>query len=348
MNTRGLGLLALAAILVGALALWFSREPAAGPGTLVGTKVLPDARARVNEITELRLAKGDGSKTSLRRSGQAWQVAERGYRADSGKVRKLLLDLTGLEVLEEKTEDPASYALLGVEDVKGPQAAGVLVEIVAPQATRTLIVGRPSGSRESFVRVVGRPVSLLVRPQLSIEADPRRWLDTALLDVDAARVQRVEVRPASGPAYAAVRERPGAPDLAIEPLPKGRELSGPSAATALASGLDDLTLDDVKAADPAAAPAPLHATISTFDGLVVEFAGHRDGAHGLVTVAAHYDAELAKRFADQARAASLHAAPAVEKEAAAIAARAQDWQFELPAWKFDAIFRPVEEMLKPR
>lgn len=348
MSTRGLGLLALAALVVGALALWFSREPAAGTGTLVGTKVLPDARARINEITELRLAKGDGSKTSLRRSGQGWQVAERGYRADSGKVRKLLLDLTGLEVLEEKTHDPASYALLGVEDVKSPQAAGVLVELVSPQATRALVVGKPSDSRASFVRVVGQRASLLVRPQLSVEADPRRWLDTVLLDVDAARVQRVEIKPASGPAYAAVRERPGAADLAIESLPKGREPSGPGAATALASGLDDLALEDVKAVDPAAAPAPLHAKVSTFDGLVVELAGHKDGARGLVTVAARYDAELAKRFADQARAASLHAAPAVEKEAAAIAARAQGWQFELPGWKFDAIFRPLEELLKPK
>ena len=32
-------------------------------------------------------------------------------------MRKLLLDLANLEVVEEKTSEPANYAQLGVEDV---------------------------------------------------------------------------------------------------------------------------------------------------------------------------------------------------------------------------------------
>lgn len=348
MSPRRVGLLVLAAIAITVLALWPGRKPSETGGALAGTKVFPDARAQINEITELRVLRGDGAKTTLRRGKHGWEVAERGYPADSGKVRRLLLDLTGLEVVEEKTHDPASYALLGVEDVAGPQATGVRVEFVSPQATRALIVGKPSGSHASFVRVVGQPASLLARPQLMVDASPRRWLDTTLIDVDAARVQRVEVTPASGPAYVAIREHPGAADLRIESLPKGRELSGPGIATALASGLDDLALDDVRAADPAAAPGPLHARVSTFDGLVVELTGHKDGTHGLVTIVARHDDALARRFADPVKTASPHTAPDVGKEAAAIAARTRGWQFELPGWKFDAIFRPLEEMLKPR
>lgn len=347
MSARRLGLLAIAALLVAAGALWLSSSRS-DRDTLAGDAVLPEARARVNEVTEVRLSKGDRSRVTLRRAEGAWQVAERGYPADSGKVRKLLLDLTGLEVIEEKTSDPANYPLLGVEDVKGTHAAGVLAEIVSPQVTRSIVVGKPSGTKASFVRVAGRPTTLLASPQLSLETDPRRWLAAELLDIDAARVHRVEINPASGPPYSAARDQPGAAELEIAALPRGRELSSPGAATALAAGLDGLTIDDVKAADAGRTPQPLRAKFSTFDGLVVELAGHKDGTRGFVTVEARYDAALASGFAGMAKEAKLPAATEVEKEAAAVTARSRGWQFELPAWKFDAIFRPLEELLKPR
>ena len=56
-----------------------------------------------------------------------WTVGERDYPADSGKVRKLLLDLAALSVVEEKTRIPENYPALGVEAVRSvpPQNRGL-------------------------------------------------------------------------------------------------------------------------------------------------------------------------------------------------------------------------------
>ena len=47
--------------------------------------------------------------------------------ADTTKVRKLLLDLGALNIVEEKTRLPANYPQLGVEDVSSPKASGTAV-----------------------------------------------------------------------------------------------------------------------------------------------------------------------------------------------------------------------------
>lgn len=381
-SARRVGLLLLAALLVAGAALWLAGARSTR-ATLTNQPVLPEARAQVNDITEVRISRGNGSKLTLRRTAQGWQVAERSYPADAAKVRKFLLDLTGLEIVEEKTADRANYARLGVEDVTGAQATGTLVEIVAPKGTQKLIIGKASDGRATFVRIADRPASFLARPQLTIEAEPRRWLDTALVDVDAARVRRIEVLPAKGQRYATVRPSPGAAELEVESLPRGRELSGPGAATALATNLDDLAFDDLRAADAGGAadgtagaagrgePAP-RAIFTTFDGLVVELAGRKADTRTFVTVAARHDPALAvaqqnapgpkeataKADAVKPGAAKPHAASKdapkprsaaeVQKEAAAIAARAKGREFEIPSWKYDAIFRPLEELLEPR
>jgi hypothetical protein len=39
---------------------------------------------------------------------------------------------------------------------------------------------------------------------------------------------------------------------------------------------------------------------------------------------------------------------ATADEAAKLAARTRDWQFEIPNYKYDGMFKPLEELLKPQ
>src|SRR5215510_13763593 len=118
MSQRRVLALLIAAVVVIAGALWLSytqRQP--HRDVAVGQAVLPGLSGALNDVTEVRIAKGDGTHVTLRKRPADWEVAERAYVADSGRVRKLLLDLGELKVVEAKTSDPASYARLGVEDV---------------------------------------------------------------------------------------------------------------------------------------------------------------------------------------------------------------------------------------
>ena len=175
------------------------------------------------------------------------------------------------------------------------------------------------------MRGVGQPQSLLAAPQLSLDSDPKRWIERAIVDIPQDRIKQVAVKPATGPAYTVAREKKEQTDFTVSDVPKGRELSSPSAANPLAGTLAALTLDDVRR--PPADAAPEQATYQTFDGLQLVVTGRKDGDRRFLAVAA---TSTAKESA---------------KEAQTLEARLKGWEFEIPGYKYDAIFRPIEELL---
>jgi hypothetical protein len=238
--------------------------------------------------------------------------------------------------VEEKTRTPDNYPQLGVEEVNSPKASGTRVEAVTPTKTYALIVGKSSSAKSGYVRMVGVPQSLLAAPMITLDADPHHWLDHTLIDIPQDRVKEIAVKPADGTGYTATRATKEQPDFTVAGIPKGRELSSSSAADSIASSLAALTSDDVRrtsTAQPAAStsavgapatpvgtaapPALSHAIFHTFDGVEIDVAGHKEGTKTFVS------------FTEQPPNAQL-----------------KDWEYEIPSYKYDAIFRPLDELLK--
>lgn len=330
MTPRRVAILLVAAVLVVAFAIWLSSQRHLERATSAGDLVLPGLESALNNVTEVRLTKGDQTHTTLKKGGTGWVIAERDYPADSGKIRKFMLDLGALNVVEEKTRTPANYPLLGVEDTTSPKATGTRVTVVTPTKTYELIVGKTSSGKSGYVRVPAKEQALLAAPSLTVDADPKHWLDHTLIDVAQERVKAIEEKPSDGPAYTASRDKKEQPDFAVSTLPKGRELSSPAAADPIAGALGGMTLDDVhKAGAPPADAKISHAIYHTFDGLDVDVAGRKDGSHDLVTFTAH---STAKETADEAQ---------------KLTTQLTGWEYELPSYKYDAIFHSLEDLLKP-
>ncbi len=320
-----LGLIVAGAVLVGA-GLWLtsrqggneSAEDAKGP-------VLALRRQDLNAVTRLNLYKGDGSHTTLSREASRWLVTERGYPADSGQVRKLLLDLSALQVEEQKTADPALYAKLGVEDPKSFQTGSTGLDIDVNGRTLGLIVGHSYGTRSVYLRLRGQGRSVLATPQLAPDADPRHWLDRALLDIAPERITQVAITPQGGPDYTVRR---AGSDFVVTPIPKGRELGDPAAAGSQAGALAGLQLDDVRRTGTQAAVA--HATYVTTDGLTLTLSGIQDAEQRYISIAVS------------------GSSPAAQTQARDLNARLAGWQFEVPGYRYDALFRPLEPLLNPK
>ena len=331
MTPRRVAILLAAAIVVVAFAIWLSSQRHLERATLAGDLVLPGLKIALNDVTEVRLGKGDQTRTTLKKGSTNWVVAERDYPADSGKIRKFLLDLGDLSVVEEKTHTPANYPLLGVEDTTSPKATGTRVALVTPSKVYELIVGKSSGGKSGYVRVPTQEQALLAAPSLTVDADPKHWLYQTLIDIAQERVKSVDEKPAEGPAtYTVSREKKEQSDFTVSNIPKGRELSSPVAADPIAGALGGMTLDDVhKASAPAADAKVSHAIYHTFDGLDVDVTGHKDGTHDLVTFAVHSSAKE------------------TEAEAQKLTTQLTGWEYELPSYKYDSIFRSQEELLKP-
>src|SRR5207302_1192379 len=279
-------------------------------------------------FTAIALRKGDGTHVTLKKEAASWSVGEREWPADASKVRKLLLDLGALNIVEEKTRLAANFPKLGVEDVSSPQASGTRVEIVSPARTWALIVGKSSSAKSGYVRVAGAAQSLLAAPLLTVDADPKGWLDRSLIDLAPDRVRQVEERPATGPSFNLTRDKKEQTDFSVSPRPVGRELSSAGVANPIASALSSLTLDDVARAGSSPDPKAAHALYRTFDGLEVEVAGRKSGTRSLASLRARSTAKE------------------TEAEAGKLNARLGGWEFEIPDYKYGAIFRPLDELLK--
>jgi hypothetical protein len=329
MNGRRVGMLLGAALVIILLALWVSSRKVQIADNAAGSPVMKALKAQLNDVTEVRIAKGDGSKSTLRKQPTGWIVGEREYPADTTKVRKLLIDLSALNTVEAKTSDPAKYALLGVEDVSTPTATGTRVEAVTGQQVHGVIIGKTSGSKSAYVRAIDSKQSVLATPIVQAEADPKHWLDTTLLDIPETRIQEIEVAPSGTPAYKVAREKKEQTDFTVTPVPKGRELSSASVANGYGSALVLLALTDVKKQDGV---KPItqepRVTFRTFDGLELQITGRVEGDHRLIMIAPR---STAKETADEAQ---------------KLEARVNGWMFEIPNYKYDALFRPLEEMLK--
>jgi Domain of unknown function (DUF4340) len=329
MNARRAIWLLIAGVLVIAFAIWLSSLRHLERATLAGDMVLPGLERGVNTVTQVALRRGDETHATLTRQGPQWTVAERGWPADRGKVRKLLLDLGALNVVEEKTRLPANYPQLGVEDVTSAKASGTRVEVLSPGTKWALIVGKPSSAKSGYVRIVDHAQSLLAAPLLSVDADPKAWLERALLDVAPERVREIEEHPAAGPGFTASRTKAEQNDFTVAPLPKGRELSSPGAADALAAALSSLTFEDVGKAAATADGKADHAVFRTFDGLEVMLSGRKDGTRSLLSLAAQSSAAAGAADAQQ------------------LSARLAGWEFQVPDYKYAAIFAALDDLLKP-
>ena len=271
-------------------------------------------------------------------TAKGWVVAERNsYPASLDELRKTLVGLAALETIEPKTARPDWYHYVDLDPP--PRGNGILIAaydgsgrtITSVILGKSEDIGDPGGAIGLFARKTDERQSWLVRSVFEPRADPADWMSKAVVDVDRARVQEVDVAPASGPAYAVKRDKPSDPDFTLSPVPKGREVSDLAAPDGVASALSGFTFDD---AEPANKLDFSHATkvvTKTFDGLTVTANVVAQGTDDWATLSA------------QATPGNLN----TQQEVSQINGRAAGWAYKLPAFKGQLFTTSLESLLKP-
>jgi hypothetical protein len=183
---------------------------------------------------------------------------------------------------------------------------------------------------------------------------PPAWIDARLFNVPASSVQSVELKPAAGPRYVLHRakpveakpgeadsqkpkpgdqkpgeQKPGGPKaveadagFALETVPAGRKALEAKQLTPSRVALLDVRAEDVAKASDIDFSKPTQAIFTLSDGNVLTLTGTAIGDKRWIEIQATKDATLA--------------------------AKAQNRAFELASYKYDAIFRPLDELLVPK
>ncbi len=349
----GLLIAALAAI-SGALYLSSQRNLARDAH---GLPLLPALARELNTVTSLSVMKGSTTPSvTVHKQGEQWTVAERGnYPADVAKLRSVLLSLSNAKIREEKTSDPANYSTIGVEDPTKPGATGSQIELVTKGGKHDVIVGK-AVDQGNFVRRAGEKASYIVDPGISPEAEPRYWIDTRLLDIPVDKIQSIQFKPQTGPAYslrrvseaaakpaegkgvgpkavapatatpaptapapAAPPAAPAASKFVLEGVPSGRQAVDSQTLAPSPSIFSNLTDDDVAPAGDIDFSKASIVTVTLADDSVLTFTGTAIGEKRWIQVTAPKDASLS--------------------------AKANGRAFEIATYRYDTIFRPLEQLL---
>ena len=320
MNRTRLLWLAAGALLVIAGALQLSAQRNRPPAPAQEAPLIAGLAGELDAVNTVSVRKG--AAVTLRLTDKQWTVAERGdYPADAAKVRKLLLALGDAKIVEEKTSNPENFAVIGVEDPAKPGAASTEITVAARDGSHAIILGKPTG-QGNFARRSGDNQSFVIEPAIFAEAEPRAWIEPRLIDLQASAIQRIDVKQAGGASYSIRRVKAGADDFELQGVPPGRKAVDSRALAPSATLLSGLTAEDVAPAGDIDFGKPIEATLTFADGKVLTLDGAQAADKRWIRVTACPD-------------------PGLE-------ARTRDRAFLVASYRYDAIFRPLEQLLVPK
>ncbi len=312
--------------------------------------LLPDLKARLNDVTSVTIASGDESAT-LERRGERWTVADReGYAADTGKLRAGLLALADAARLEAKTANPERHAELGLA---GDDSTRVV--LTGEGVDTAVILGNVAQRSYRYARLDGADQTWLIDGNPELPAAAADWLVKDLLDVDADDVVSVTITHADGEKIVISASDDVDAQYRVADIPDGRELRYASIVNAVAGVLNGLSLEDVRAAGEG--EHDVETVFRSADGLVVTARRHEiDGVSWFAFDAEAASAPPADEVAAEDDGGDAPDAPAADdsedtvpaaERAATINAAVDGWLFRLPTYKRDQLTRRWEDLLKP-
>lgn len=336
--------------------------------------LVPSLSTSADTVSKIELSSGDTALTIVKSADGTWAVASKGgYPAKPDAVRDLVRGLARATTIDERTSDPTLYARLGVQD-PGPGTPAdapdkptlVALHDSAGTSLATIIVGKivqgaaPSGQGEArFVRKAGEAKSWAVQglPPISLQA--ATWLDTELLKIEQARVDRVTIEHLSGP-QATLPEgatveiarhstspeaqgpsptppTPATGDFDLVGLPAGRELNSTYILSSIAGSLASLRFDDVKPRESIVTSDAAPRTVTTFKT-----------KDGLTLTARIYDIVGASWVVfDASTTPAGTVSETAASEAQSLNTRLAPWAFSLPSYTLRLLTSGYDTLLKP-
>ncbi len=150
MQKRSLGaLMSVTALMVVLATVALATAPSgtgpAAPGA--DERALPGLAARLNDVALVEV-KRSGLDLTFIRDGNAWLTEQKSkYPADAGKVRRIVLALSDMTLVEPKTGEPSLYPRLQVEDPGDGKSTLVTIKDKSGNDIARLIVGKYSYDR---------------------------------------------------------------------------------------------------------------------------------------------------------------------------------------------------------
>lgn len=296
---------------------------------------VPGLAGKLGEIATVEVRRS-GLDLTFVRKGDNWLVKQKAdYPADSAKIRRIVLALADMTLVEPKTAEPALYPRLEVEDPGKGKSTLVTLDGKSGATLARLIVGKRSfdrlgeGNDGVYVRKPGERQSWLARGSLDFSDQTPNWLARRIVDIPDKDVAKVVLTQPDGTALDLSRAKADA-KFAVENPPKDAKYKSETALGEPAMALETLDLDDVQ--PTAKLPVPdkgvTTAAYTTFDGLTVTVKLFPHDGKDWIAVGA---------------AGSGKSAAAAKK----IDEKTAPWVYAIPSYKAKMMKEKLADLLKP-
>ena len=316
--------------------------------------MFPKLQDRLNDVVKIEIETKEET-FSIERREAIWTLPSRdNFPADLSVVRRTLIDLAALELVEKKTAQAARHKSIGL-DAPSEGGEGVLVRIYGgddlPIAGAIVSSFQPGGGADRlYVRWPREDQTWIAKGDLDLSERVEQWIATDILDIKRSDIQAAEVVPFEGPAYRLSRDSADTPDFVLETVPEGRKTKPAFSWNTTGFALTSLNISDVRSTTAAWSLDKGLVTYELFDGSVLTFglaAGDKD-LNWLTLVDA---AAAPRKRREPGDAPTAENIPELgndpEGRIADIRSRMDGWDFAIPQFKFEQFVKPLEELLEP-
>lgn len=297
-----------------------------------GQPALPGLTARLGYLAWMRVEHGAMTADFAQIGGQ-WTIVEKGnYPASAARVRRVLVDLADLTLVEPKTKLPDFYARLGLDDPRNGQSTLISLQDRTGAKLGELVIGksRPDllGGDENgiYVRKPGDPQTWLARGSIDLPKDIVGWLNRTVIDIAPSRVATVAMTGADGVTLSLKRD-PGSGHFTVVDAPPDAKLKTPAVLALPANALAGMEFLDVQpAADlPVPKDGIQNDTFTTLDGLTVKVRLFTQGTTDWIALGAEGDSKAAE----------------------ALNARLVQWVFAIPPGRARLLRTRLSDLVEP-
>lgn len=328
------------------------------------TLLFPDFKTVINNVNKITVKQGKDMLTVVDKGKGNWKIKEADdYPALFSKVKQTALAVSGMQVISQKTSNPALYPKLGVEDPSSAGAKSSLLTLsdASGKPLVSLIVGKSrlspaaSGSHGLYVRLPGKKPALLVESNLKASVKVADWIDRELMDISPDRISEIHIAH-GGDQDVIYQQDKDKKDLVLQNIPKGKQARSDYIKNRMKSILEDVRIDGVAADSKIKFPdSAVTATVTTTGGMTVDITSATVNDKHYAKFTFHYtapenpDQQAAdKKPVQEKDKAGKDSKKTVDtaRQVAELSARTSGWVYQIPAYKFDTFTRKLDDLVE--
>ena len=336
------------AVLLAAVAVW--QRSTTGEPEFKSERMFPALEASAKDVTTIQVETKKAAFNVSRTSGGAWRLPDKlNYPADFNTIRKVILGLSELDLVERRTARADWHERLGLGLPK-TGGSGTLItlkdakgEVLASLIAGNSVEGASEGGRQAiYVRRVNQDQAYVARGNFSVPSELSQWLDKAFIDLARDRIKTASLQPFKGRPYSVTRATPQDPNfLVVEAIPAGRMLRTENEGNGIGNALLGLSFDDVEPQAKLDFTSAAHATFASFDGLTLSLSLVEKDRDFWISMNAVGEAQPEP---PKPVGSAPKLRPDVVKEAKEINETVAGWAYKIPRYKGTLLTAPLEDL----